>query len=215
MTRVLEHAGAQRGPRVIGRADDHEGSRHAGTDKRGRAQPPSKSSDLPRHALCAHTLVRQLGARGRGWRSQAGCEGRHTGAGCVRLVVCGVGGRVGRDTAPAAVADRARPAHGDERGDDPQIDFLLVRGEEGPARRTGGQRRSKGRHRMWLRRGARHGEDDQARDSLIASPPLFGEEIKGQSTPRGPVLPYVRVHTWPKQPFHQCGITGCKFCNRH
>ena len=69
----------------------------------------------------------------------------------VGSLVLEVGVRGGRDAAPAEVADGKRPARGDERGGDPQMHFLLVRGEEGATDRTDGQRRSVGRHRIRLR----------------------------------------------------------------
>ena len=69
------------------------------------------------------------------------------------LVGLGVVLRVASDAAPAQQADGERPARGDERRGDPQIHFLLVRGEEGAAGRTRGKRRREDRHQMELRQG--------------------------------------------------------------
>ena len=70
------------------------------------------------------------------------------------LVGLGVVVRVVSDAAPAQQADGERPARGDERRGDPQIHFVLVRGEEGAAGRTRGKRRREERHQMELRRWA-------------------------------------------------------------
>ena len=100
----------------------------------------------------------------------------------MRLVSLGGVLRLVVDAAQAQQTDTERPAHGEERGGDPQIHFLLVRGEEGAADGTRGKRGREdwhwGRLRQYAGHTDRHCQTREAmrpRESPIA--PLLVEEI--------------------------------------